>query len=83
MTGYDREPARLRAAAERARTVGVAVVVALLGAASLSLAAGATAPFALGAAKPTPGKAFADRVLDEAILPARCAGDDFGGFGSA
>jgi len=39
MTGYDREPARLHAAAERARTVGVAVVVALLGAASLSLAA--------------------------------------------
>jgi len=69
MTGYDREPARLHAAAERARTVGVAVVVALLGAASLSLAAGATAPFASGAAKPTPGKAFADRVLDEAILP--------------
>ena len=69
MTGYDREPARLRAAAERARTVGVVVVVALLGAASLSLAAGATEPFASGAAKPTPGKAFADRVLDEAILP--------------
>ena len=69
MTGYDREPARLRAAAQRARTVGVAVVVALLGAASLSLAAGATGPFASGAAKPMPGKAFADRVLDEAILP--------------
>jgi hypothetical protein len=69
MTGCDREHARRRAAVARVRTVGVAVVVALLAAATLSSVAGVTSGSASGAAKPTPAEAFAGRVLDEAILP--------------
>ena len=53
----------------RVKHAGVAVMAVLLCAATLSVGGGGGAVAASGAAKPSPAGAFAQHVLDEAIIP--------------